>query len=104
MVIIDSALIVVMLIVTGYAALRLPRDARVPVHFGPGSFNNWVPKRIGLALWAAVGLAVFAFAMILYHRSAQDHGGALGLSVALAALIAVECGAIRAAFKRTVTE
>jgi hypothetical protein len=33
---------------SSYGWLALPADARVPVHFGPFAYNNFVPKRIGL--------------------------------------------------------
>lgn len=34
-----------------YGAATLPAEQQVPIYFGPGSYNNWVPKSVGLILW-----------------------------------------------------
>jgi hypothetical protein len=45
--VIDSLLLLGMVGVSLYGASALPPGARVPIHFGPGAYNNWVPKQVG---------------------------------------------------------
>src|SRR5487761_511882 len=47
-------------IATWYAAVRLPGDARVPLHAGSPEYSVWLSKRTGLAAWLAAGAVVFA--------------------------------------------
>ena len=49
-----------MVVATGYAAVRLPGDARVPLHAGSPEYSVWLSKRAGLAAWLAAGAVVFA--------------------------------------------
>jgi hypothetical protein len=57
--VIDSLLLLGMVGVSLYGASALPPGARVPVHFGPGAYNNWVPKSVGLLLWPLGGGVVY---------------------------------------------
>lgn len=49
-----------MVVATGYAAVRLPGDARVPLHAGTPEYSVWLPKRAGLSAWLAAGAVAFA--------------------------------------------
>lgn len=58
--IIGGLLLAAMIAAAGYAAVRLPESARVPLHAGTPEFSVWLPKRAGLAVWLGTGAAVFA--------------------------------------------
>jgi hypothetical protein len=48
-----------MIVAAGRAAVVLPAGARIPVHFGSVERCFFlVPKRVGLVIWSAAGLAV----------------------------------------------
>ncbi len=102
-VIAGSVLLVAMIAVAGYAAVTLPADAQVPVHYGIGGYNNWQPKRVAVALWA--GVAVLLYVLILVTAAAAGAHGTLAaaviLPVAQLIVIANQLGAIRAARART---
>ncbi|HEX3195311.1 MAG TPA: hypothetical protein VHS30_36570 [Streptosporangiaceae bacterium] len=51
----------VMIIAAGRAAVVLPAGARIPLHVGSVERCVEVPKRAGLIIWPATGLAVAAF-------------------------------------------
>jgi 2-succinyl-5-enolpyruvyl-6-hydroxy-3-cyclohexene-1-carboxylate synthase len=57
---IGGVLLAVMVVAAGYAAVRLPRDARVPLHAGSPEYSVWLPKRAGLSVWLAAGAVAFA--------------------------------------------
>lgn len=103
--IIDGVLLLGMIGVSLYGAARLPDGAQVPIHFGPGSYNNWVSKNIGLVLWPAAGMVVYVI-LIITHRSGQASGRsgsglAVGLTVALVVMLVTQVGALRVAFSRS---
>ena len=77
MLLVEVALVVAMLGVSGFGALTLPLDAQVPVDFVPGAPSNWVPKTIGLVLWPAVGVIVYFLAGLVgvAHESAHAQAG-----------------------------
>ena len=47
-----------MIVAAGRAAVALPAGARIPLHFGSVERCILVPKRAGLVIWPAAGLAV----------------------------------------------
>ena len=49
----------VMIAASGYAAVSLPGDARIPLHFGSHEHVLLVSKRAGLVIWPALGAALF---------------------------------------------
>jgi hypothetical protein len=49
-----------MIIAAGRAAVVLPAGARIPLHVGSVERSVEVPKRAGLVIWPAAGLAVAA--------------------------------------------
>jgi hypothetical protein len=100
----DAALVLGMIGVAIYGAVRLPPGAQVPIHFGPGSYNNWVPKRIGLLLWPAIGVALYVVLVVTSRGSSGGSGRTIGLTVALAAILVTEAGALKVALGRSGSE
>jgi hypothetical protein len=58
--VVGGLLLAGMVAATCYAAVRLPGDARVPLHAGTPEYSVWLSKRAGLATWLAAGAVVFA--------------------------------------------
>jgi hypothetical protein len=54
--VIGGLLLGIMIGIAAYGWLTLPSDARVPMHYGLGSYNNFAPKTVGLLMWPAAGL------------------------------------------------
>ena len=48
-----------MIAASGYAAIILPGDARIPLHFGSHEHVLLVGKRAGLVIWPALGAVLF---------------------------------------------
>jgi hypothetical protein len=100
--IIDSSLLLGILGVSLYGASALPSGARVPIHFGRGTYNNWVPKNVGLTVWPAGGAVVYVI-LAVNARSQQVDGGSglpVGLTIALVVMLATQVGALRVALSR----
>jgi hypothetical protein len=101
--IIGGALLLAMISVSLYGAAALPPGAQVPVHFGPGGYNRWVPKNTGLVLHPAFGAVVYAIVVVTV-RDHQTHGGlgpAAGLSIALGVILITQIGALTVALGRS---
>lgn len=98
--VVDPLLVVAMVCLSGAAALRLPADARVPVHFGPWSHLTAVPKAPGLVLWVAVGVVTYLAAGLGHHRTA-DVAQRLGVTVALAIILVAQAVAVGLAIARS---
>ena len=74
--VIDSLLLLGMVGVSLYGASALPPGARVPIHFGPAAYNNWVPKNVGLLLWPVGGGVVYVIlAVNARSQQAKRHKG-----------------------------
>ena len=58
--VISGLLMLGMVVAAGYAVVRLPGDARVPLHAGSPEYSLWLSKRIGLSVWLAAGAVAFA--------------------------------------------
>ena len=103
--VIGGVVLLAMICVSGYGAITLPRDARVPIHFGI-SYNNYVPKRIGLVIHPAAGALVFLlFALVGHDNPANASSKALPHVlpvIILCVLLAVQAGAIWVARRRSV--
>jgi hypothetical protein len=101
--IIESLLLLGMITVSLYAARILPHDAQVPVHFGPGYYNNWMPRNVGLVLHPALGAVVYViFVVTAFHARADGTSGpTIGLTLALVVMLLVQTGAIRIALTRS---
>lgn len=100
---IGAAALAAMLCVSWYGWVTLPADARVPIHFGPGYYNRYVPKRIGLLIHPAIAVAVFLFLAFIPQAGGSRHGrspGPVFLPVVMLALLVVQAGAIWVARRR----
>jgi len=51
-----------------YGWRKLPPDARVPVHRGPGGWGNWQPKARALITYPVGGAVVFAIVLTATTR------------------------------------
>jgi hypothetical protein len=98
---VDAVLVVVMVGVSGWGAVRLPPDARVPVHFGPASATTAVPKTTGLVLWAAVGVVTYFLAGVLAGAHRADLAARFGLTAALATILVAQTVAVAVAAGRS---
>jgi hypothetical protein len=58
--VISGLLVGVMIGISCYGAVTLPPDARIPLHYGFGGYNNFRSKNVGLLVWPAAGALVFA--------------------------------------------
>jgi uncharacterized membrane-anchored protein YitT (DUF2179 family) len=99
---VGGLLILVMIGVSIRGWLTLPSDARVPVHYGVGSYNNFVSKTAGLVLWPVGGAVVYGIFCGIFAGLVHPHHGSAGgaliiMPILLAVLIAAQVGAIRAA-------
>ena len=57
--IVGGVLLLVMVAASGWAAVTLPAEARIPVHAGSAEHRYLVSKRAGLVIWPAVGAVLF---------------------------------------------
>jgi hypothetical protein len=90
---IGGALLAGMAVATGYAAVRLPGTARVPLHAGTPEYRIWLSKRTGLSVWLAAGAAAFA---LLAWLSLSRMAAAWASSMRMTLLPAVMCVALAA--------
>ena len=90
---IGGVLLAGLVAVTGYAAVRLPRTARVPLHAGAPEHRIWLSKRAGLSAWLAAGAAAFALlAWLSLSRMAKTWASSMRMTL----LPAVMCVALAA--------
>ena len=54
-----GVLLAMMIAASGYAAVILPRDARIPLHLGSHQHVVLVSKRAGLVIWPAAGAVLY---------------------------------------------
>jgi hypothetical protein len=99
--IIDSVLLLGMICASVYGLTNLPDGAQVPVHFGPGGFNHWVPRNTGLLMWPAGGVVIYAVLVIMTRNQGATGGSPpVALTIALAVMLVTQVGALRVALKR----
>jgi hypothetical protein len=103
---ISGLLFALMIGISWYGAVTLPSDARIPLHYGLGYYNNFAPKTVGLILWPVGAAVVFAvLAAVAEHAIKPNHGKASAsliiLPIVLAVLIATQWGAISLARRNT---
>ncbi len=102
--VIGGVVLLAMICVSWYGAVTLPSDARVPIHFGV-SYNNFVPKRVGLVMHPAVG-AVFLviFALLGHSHSANGTSSKAPpyviLPIVMCVLLGIQIGAIKVARRK----
>jgi hypothetical protein len=96
-------LVGVILGIAVYGWITLPPDARVPIHYGLGSYGNFASKTVGLIVWPAAGFLVFGLlTAISEHAIRPDHPGsgttpAIIMPILLVLVAATEWGAIATA-------
>lgn len=100
MLIIGGTLLLAIIAASLYGAATLPPGARVPVHFGPGGYNRWLPKQAGLALWPALGVIVYLIILATDHDQGIHGSPATGLTVALGVILVTQIGALAVALTR----
>jgi hypothetical protein len=98
--VVDAVLVVAMVCLSGWGALRLPPDARIPVHFGALSRHTSVPKAPGLVMWVAVGVVTYLAAGVLASPHAGDVTARLGLTLALGTILVTQAVAVGLAVTR----
>ncbi len=101
---VGGVILLAMICVSGYGWITLPSSAQVPVHFGPGAYNNFVGKRLGLVLHPAAGVVVYVICALEIKQpvgSASGHAIWYVLLIAMCVLLAVQIGAINAARRRS---
>jgi hypothetical protein len=107
--VISGVLLAVMIGISWYGADTLPPDARIPIHYGLGAYNNFVSKTTGLIVWPAVGaLAVAVVAAISAHAIKPNNSGAglvphIILPILLLVIAGAQWGAISVARKNAAT-
>ena len=106
--VISGLLLGAMIGISWYGARTLPPDARIPLHFGIGAYNNFASRTTGLIVWPAAGVVIFAFLAAVSAGAVKgNHGGSPGavliiLPIVLAVTVAAQWGAISLA-RRNVT-
>jgi hypothetical protein len=93
-----------MICVSGYGWITLPSDALVPVHFGPGAYNNLVAKRLGLVLHPAAGAVIYVICALEIKQpagSALKHPVWYVLLIAMCVLLVAQVYAINVARRRS---
>jgi len=100
--VLGGMLVLAMTSVTVYGWLRLPSDARIPVHHGLGSYNNYRKKTVGLLSWPAVGVLIYAILIAVAANTLRaNHASKSTVLVILPATLVIvlllQIGAIRAA-------
>jgi hypothetical protein len=90
---IGAVLLAGMGVATGYAAVRLPGTARVPLHAGTPEYRIWLSKRAGLSAWLAAGTAAF---VLLAWLSLSPAAATWASSMRMTLLPAVMCVALAA--------
>jgi hypothetical protein len=101
MLIADVALVVAMLAASFYGAVALPTDGMVPVDLGAGTSLHWMPKRIGLVLWPAIGVVAYALVGVAAGPRLDAGSRTVGLTVALGLILAAQLGSIAIAVRRS---
>ena len=97
--IIDAVLLLGIVAVSLYGGTHLPAGARMPTHFGPGGYGNWQPKTVALVTYPLVGTGIFVYLAVTAksHEQSGNSGLPIGLTIALAVILASQIGALRAA-------
>jgi hypothetical protein len=103
--IIGGVILLAMICVSGYGAVTLPSDARVPIHFGV-SYNNFVPKRVGLVVHPAAGAVVLLLSAFVRHGHGANGASSHALPpvvavIIMCVLLAFQVGAIMVARRRS---
>lgn len=100
---ISGALLLAMAAAAGYAMVRLPAGARVPLHAGVPEHSIWLSKPAGLAIWLTAGAGAFAaLAALTTSGAAVNWVTSMRLTLApavMCVLLAAEVAAIITALR-----
>jgi hypothetical protein len=101
--IIDAVLVLGIVGTSLYGGTHLPAGARMPTHLGPGGYGNWQPKTFALVTYPLVGTGIFVYLAVTAksHQQSGNAGLPIGLTVALAVILASQIGALRAALNNS---
>jgi hypothetical protein len=97
---IDGGLLLAMIGVSLYGKVALPSGAQIPVHFGPGGYNRWVSKNVGLTMWPALGVLVYVILIVTSHDPGTHGSPTTGLTIALSIMLVTQVGALAVALSR----
>jgi hypothetical protein len=92
-----GVLLLAMFGVSWYGWVTLPADARVPIHFGPAAYNNFVSKRFGLIMHPAAGVLVYVITAVATSHHSAKSSPAFIVPIVMCLLLAVQAGAIKVA-------
>jgi hypothetical protein len=97
--IIDAVLLIGIVSTSLYGGTHLPAGARIPTHLGPGGYGNWQPKGFALLTYPLIGTGIFVYLAVTArsHEHSGNTGLPIGLTIALAVILASQIGALRAA-------
>jgi hypothetical protein len=100
--VISGVLLLAIICLAAYGWVTLPADARVPLHYGFGSYDSFTSKRLGLVMWPVGGALVFGIiAATAGHAIKPNHPGGSApliiLPIILVIVAAAEWGAISVA-------
>ena len=105
-IVIGVLLLLAMVGISVYGAITLPSDARIPLHYGIGSYGNFASKTVGLIMWPVGGAGDLRD--IRRGVRARHQAEPLGavpdtfiMVVVLVLVVALEYGAISLARGRT---
>jgi hypothetical protein len=96
---IGAVLVLVMVGISVYGAVTLPSDARIPIHYGIGSYNNFASKTVGLIMWPVAGAVIYGILVAVSEHAIKPNHGSRGrgqfiLLAVLALIAAFQYGAI----------
>jgi hypothetical protein len=100
--VIGGVLLLAMFGVSWYGWVTLPADARVPIHFGPTAYNQFVPKRFGLIVHPAAGVLLYVITAAVTHHPHQSSPVFI-VPLVMCVLLVVQVGAINVARNRVGT-
>jgi hypothetical protein len=83
-----------------YGARTLPADARIPLHYGFRAYNNFASKTIGLIMWPAVGVVIFAINAAIEAGAVKPNHGSPSASQYILPLVLVVVAPRRSAPSR----
>ena len=98
--VISGLLVAAMIGISWYGAITLASEARVPLHYGLGSYNNFASKTVGLIMWPVGGVVIFGLlTAVSAHLIKPNHPGSgaaplIILPVVLAIAAFAQWGAI----------
>jgi len=96
--VVGGVFLLAMIVASAWAAVMLPADVRIPVHYGSVEHCYLAPKRAGLVVWPAVGAVVYgafgAVAMSSLAAGWVPGVRAVLAPAALGVLLAFQVGAL----------